>query len=109
MTDIIHDGKVVGSSYKGKEYYGGLLKKNIHHYCTELISVPHPDDLCLHLQSGWDTPFVKQAEIAFSKQFLCPSDSVRFAKGDSTVLIYTVLTMDHAHGGSVRLEFNMDG
>ncbi|KAG1797260.1 uncharacterized protein BJ212DRAFT_1306025 [Suillus subaureus] len=48
-SDVTHDGKVVASKYKSKEYYCGLLKKNFHQYCTELVVVPHPDNLHLHL------------------------------------------------------------
>ncbi|KAG1722154.1 hypothetical protein EDB19DRAFT_1835142 [Suillus lakei] len=66
LSDIIHGGAVIGYSFKGEEYYSGLLKKKFHRYCLELVPIPHPNDICLHIQSGWDTPFIKKAEIAFS-------------------------------------------
>lgn len=107
-SDIISDGNM-GQSYKGKEYYWRLLKKTFHCSSTKLVCIPHPDDLHFHLQSGWDTPFVKQTEIAFSKEFLRSSDSVRLTEEDSNIQIYMVLTTNHANGGSVKLEFKMDG
>ncbi|KAG2038738.1 hypothetical protein BDR03DRAFT_981276 [Suillus americanus] len=109
MLDVIRDGQVVASKYKGEEYYCGLLKKNFHRYCTELVPVPHPDDLRLHLQSGWDTPFVKKTEIAFSKQLLRSGECVRLNTPDLTGQICTILTTDHAFGGSVKLAFDLDG
>ncbi|KAG1721950.1 uncharacterized protein EDB91DRAFT_1088302 [Suillus paluster] len=108
-SDIIRDGQVVGSKYKGEEYYGGLLKKNFHRYCTELVHVPHPDAIRLHLQSGWDTPFCKKSEIAFSKQLLRSGDLVRLTTADLIGQMCTVLTIDHAFGGSVKLQFDLDG
>jgi hypothetical protein len=67
MSDIICNGKTIESKYKGKEYYSSLLKKKFNCFCTKLVVVPHPDDLQLHLQSGWDTNFIKKTKIAFSK------------------------------------------
>ncbi|KAG2745668.1 hypothetical protein P692DRAFT_20876889 [Suillus brevipes Sb2] len=36
-------------------------------YSTKLMAIPHPDDIRLHLQAGWDIPFAQKAIIAFSK------------------------------------------
>ncbi|KAG2336096.1 hypothetical protein BDR05DRAFT_1006165 [Suillus weaverae] len=108
-SDIIRDGEVVGSKYKGEEYYCGLLKKNFHRYTTELVHVPHPNDIRLYLQSGWDTPFVKNAEVAFSKLSLRAGDSVRLNTADLLGQICTVTTTEHAFGGSVNLTFELDG
>lgn len=106
---IIRDGQEVGSKYKGEEYYCGLLKKNFPRHCTELVHVPHPDAIRLHIQSGWDTPFCKKSEIAFSKQLLRSGDAVRLTTPDLLGQICTVLTTDHAFGGSVKLAFDLDG
>ncbi|KAG1771376.1 hypothetical protein EV702DRAFT_1201978 [Suillus placidus] len=69
-TDIIHCGIVVGWSYKVEKYYGGLLKKNVHRYIIEQVYIPYPDDIRLHLQSGFNLSFVKKAKIAYSMQML---------------------------------------
>jgi hypothetical protein len=58
MTDITHDGEIVTQKYKGEENYGGLLKKSFHRYSTELVAIPHSNDIQLHIQAGWDTPFM---------------------------------------------------
>lgn len=108
-TDIIRGGQVVGWSYKGEEYYGGLLKKNVHRYMIERVNIPHPDDIRLHLQSGFDLTFVKNAEIAFSRQMLRAGDCVRFMRGEFPSEFATVLTVDHQCGGSLTLEPKVDG
>ncbi|KAG2029500.1 hypothetical protein BDR03DRAFT_1018293 [Suillus americanus] len=89
MPNIIHNGQVVTSKYK--------------------VPVPHPDNLWLHVQSGWDTPFIKKAEIAFSKQLLRSGECIRLNMLDLTGQICTILTTDHAFGGSVKLVFDLDG
>ncbi|KAG2031209.1 hypothetical protein BDR03DRAFT_1016296 [Suillus americanus] len=109
MTNVIHDGQVVTLKFKGEESYCSLLKKNFHQYCTELVPVPHPDDLRLHLQSGWDTAFVKKAEITFSKQQLRIGECVQLHTPDLTGQICTILATDHVFGGSVKLAFHLDG
>ncbi|KAG1866330.1 hypothetical protein C8R48DRAFT_772429 [Suillus tomentosus] len=45
VSDIL-DGDVVGYSYKGQQYYWGLLLlKNIHRHLVELVASPHADDI----------------------------------------------------------------
>ncbi|KAG1785181.1 uncharacterized protein HD556DRAFT_1314446 [Suillus plorans] len=109
LSDILRDGEVVGYKFKGEEYYSGLLKKNFHRYCTELVHVPHPDAIRLHVQSGWDTPFCRKTEISFSKQLLRQGDLVRLTTPDLLGQICTVISTDHAFGGSVKLGFKLDG
>ncbi|KAG1721948.1 uncharacterized protein EDB91DRAFT_1256292 [Suillus paluster] len=108
-TDIIRRGIAVGWSYKGEEYYGGLLKKNVHRYMIEQVDVPHPDDIRLHLQSGFDLIFVKKAEIAYSMQMLRAGDCVRLIRGEFPSEIGTVLAVNHKSGGSLTLELKLDG
>ncbi|KAG2136428.1 hypothetical protein DEU56DRAFT_756334 [Suillus clintonianus] len=108
-TDIIRRGIVVGWSYKGEEYYGGLLKKNFHRYMIELIYVPHPDAIRLHLQSGFDVSFVKKAETTYSLQMLRAGDSVRLTRGEFPSEIGTVLAVDHQSGGTLTIELKLDG
>jgi hypothetical protein len=50
-TDITHNGEIVRQKYKGEEYFCRLLKKTFHRYSTELVAIPHPDDIWLHLQA----------------------------------------------------------
>jgi hypothetical protein len=108
-TDVILNGEVVAQKYKGEEYYNGLLKKNFHQYSTELVHTPHPNDIWLHHQAGWDLPFIQKTEIAFSKLSLRAGDAVRLHTPDLPGQICTVLTTDHAFGGSVTLDFELDG
>ncbi|KIK34179.1 hypothetical protein CY34DRAFT_98457, partial [Suillus luteus UH-Slu-Lm8-n1] len=82
VTDIIHDGEVVGCSFKGAKYYKGLLLKNCHRYHLEYVSSPHVDDIRLHRQSEWDTSFMQKTVAAFSMQFLRVGDAVRVVKGE---------------------------
>lgn len=108
-SDISREGKVVGWSLKGQEYYGGLLKKTFRRSSVEEVSIPHPDNIRFHLRSGWDASFVRRTEIAFSKLFLRTGDSVRIISGQVGSEIGTILSTDHAFGGSVCVEFNLDG
>ncbi|KAG1858316.1 hypothetical protein C8R48DRAFT_775264 [Suillus tomentosus] len=107
-TDIIRHGKVVGWTYRGEQYYMGLLLKTFHRYLLELVVVPHPDDIQLHLQSGWDTHFVKNTELAFSMQFLREGDAARVLTGEVRSEIGEVISMDHVFG-SVRLKIDTNG
>lgn len=108
-TDITRDGEIVGQKYKGEEYYCGLLKKSFHRYSIELIAIPHPDDIRLHIQAGWDTPFAQKAIIAFSKLSLRAGDSVRLHTPELPGQICTVLSTDHAFGGTIDVQFELDG
>ncbi|KAG2748511.1 hypothetical protein P692DRAFT_20874826 [Suillus brevipes Sb2] len=108
-TDITRDGEIVAQKYKGEEYYGGLLKKSFHRYSTELVAIPHPDDIQLHIQAGWDTPFAQKATIAFSKLSLRAGDSVRLHTPNLHGQICTVLSTDHTFGGTIDLLFELDG
>jgi transcription elongation factor len=108
VTDIIYDEELVGCSYKGSKYYKGLLLKDCHRYLLEYVSSPHVDDIRLHLQSGWDTLFMKQTIVAFSMQFLRTGDAVRVIKGGVHSEIGTVLSIDYTLG-SACLELTFDG
>jgi ribosomal protein L24 len=108
-TDVTRDGEIVAQKYKGEEYYGGLLKKSFHRYSIELVAIPHPDDIRLHIQAGWDTPFTQKAIIAFSKLSLRAGDSVRLHTPDLNGQICTVLSTDHAFGGTIDVQFELDG
>ncbi|KAG2129391.1 hypothetical protein BD769DRAFT_1387344 [Suillus cothurnatus] len=81
VSDIILNGEVVGWSYKGESYYKGLVVKIFARDQVELVAVPHVNDIQLHLESGWDTPFLKATVVAFSMQFLRVGDSARVVKG----------------------------
>lgn len=70
--------------------------------------IPHPDNICFHHQSGWDTAFIKRTENTFSKQFLCVSDLVCVITGAVNSEIGTILLMDYAYGGSACLKLNGD-
>ncbi|KAG1794535.1 uncharacterized protein HD556DRAFT_1474554 [Suillus plorans] len=108
VSDLIRDGKVVGCSYKGEHYYMGLLLKHFHCDRLELVASPHADDIRLHMQSGFDTPFVKKTLVAFSMQFLRLGDSARVIAGELCSKVGTVVLTDHT-SGSVRLEMIFDG
>ncbi|KAG1845074.1 hypothetical protein C8R48DRAFT_780081 [Suillus tomentosus] len=95
VSDITHDGKVVGCSFKGERYYMGLLLKKFHHSDLELVTTPHPDCIRLHLQSGWDTPFVKRTELAFSTQFLRVGDEARVISAEMCSEIGKVVSANH--------------
>ncbi|KAG2139300.1 hypothetical protein DEU56DRAFT_912143 [Suillus clintonianus] len=109
VTDIIRNGEIIGCSYKGHQYYRGLLLKKFHRYQLELVACPHADDVRLHLQSGFDTPFVKKSIVAFSMQFLRVGDAARIIAGAARSEIGTVVSIDHAFGGSARIELTFDG
>jgi hypothetical protein len=108
VTNIIHDGEVVGCSFKGAKYYKGLLLKNCHRYLLEYVSSPHVDDIRLHRQSEWDTSFMQKTVAAFSMQFLRVGDAVRVVKGEVLSESGTVLSIDHILG-SACLELAFDG
>ncbi|KAG1793341.1 uncharacterized protein HD556DRAFT_1443775 [Suillus plorans] len=108
VTDIIHNGKIIGCSYKGQRYYRGLLLKKFHRYQLEVVACPHADDIRLHLQSGFDTPFVNKSIVAFSKQFLRVGDVVRIITGVVPSKIGTVVSIDHRFGGSACIESTLD-
>ncbi|KAG1717905.1 hypothetical protein EDB19DRAFT_1921686 [Suillus lakei] len=109
VTDIIRSGEIIGCSYKGQRYYRGLLLRKFHRYQLELVACPHADDVRLHLQSGFDTPFVKKSIVAFSMQFLRVGDAARIIAGAVQSEIGTVMSIDHAFGGSARIELTFDG
>jgi hypothetical protein len=109
MTDITHDGEIVTQKYKGEENYGGLLKKSFHRYSTELVAIPHSNDIRLHIQAGWDTPFTQKATIAFSKLSLQAGDSVCLHTPDLPGQICTVLSTNHTFSGTIDLQFELDG
>jgi hypothetical protein len=108
-TDIICNGEIIGCSHKGQRYYKGLLLKKLHRHQLELVAYPHADDIRLHLQSGFDTPFVKKSIVAFSMQFLRVGDMARITTGEVRSEIGTVVSTDHAFGGSARIELNING
>ncbi|KAG1738459.1 hypothetical protein EDD22DRAFT_852065 [Suillus occidentalis] len=108
VSDIIHDNEVVGWKYRGESYYMGLLLKNFPCNRLELIVTPHVDNIRLHLESGWDKPFLKKTVVAFSMQFLRVGDWVRANTGALHSELSQVISTDHAFG-SVCLEFYIDG
>ncbi|KAG2337752.1 hypothetical protein BDR05DRAFT_969863 [Suillus weaverae] len=108
-TDIIRSGIVVGWSFKGEKYYSGLLQKNFHRYQLERVCIPHPDDIRLHRESGYDVPFVKKAEILFSLQMLRSGDYARMTRGEFPSEVGTVLSVDHTSGGSLSVEIKHNG
>jgi ribosomal protein L24 len=85
----------------------GLLVKQFHRDRLEIVASPHADDIKLHMQSGWDTPFIRKSLLAFSMHFLHTGDLVRIIAGEICSKIGTVISMDHA-SGSMRLETNFD-
>jgi ribosomal protein L24 len=109
VTDIIRNGEVIGCSYKGQRYYGGLLLKKFHRHQLELVTCPHADNIRLHLQSGFDIFFVKKSIVAFSMQFLRAGDAVRIITGSVPSEIGTVVSIEHGFGGSARIELTLDG
>jgi hypothetical protein len=108
VDDLIHDDEVVGWKYKGESYYKGLLLKNFPHDRLELIASPHVDDIQMHLDSGWDKPFLKKTVVAFSKQFLRVGDCTRVVKGSFCGELSMVISTDHALG-TIVLESAFDG
>ncbi|KAG2091351.1 uncharacterized protein F5147DRAFT_657956 [Suillus discolor] len=109
VTDIIRNGEIIGCSYKGQRYYRGLLLRKFHRYQLEVVACPHADDIRLHLQSGFDTPFIKKSIVAFSKQFLHVGDAVRIITGAVPSEIGTVVSINHGFGGSACIKSTLDG
>lgn len=108
VSNILRDGEVVGCSYKGEQYYMGLLLKRFRRDGLEIAATPHPDCIRLHLQSGWNTHFVKATELAFSMQFLRVGDDARVITGEVRLEIGKVVSTDHAFS-SVCLELAFEG
>ncbi|KAG2746206.1 hypothetical protein P692DRAFT_20738644, partial [Suillus brevipes Sb2] len=107
VSDILCDGTVVGLKYKGESYYMGLLLKNFPRDRLEFVDSPHIDDIHLHLESGWDKPFLKKTVVAFSAQFLRVGDSARIVQGSLRGQLGKVVSTDHTCG-SVGLELTFD-
>ncbi|KAG2134235.1 hypothetical protein BD769DRAFT_1385819 [Suillus cothurnatus] len=107
VSDILCDGTVVGLKYKGESYYMGLLLKNFPRDRLEPVASPHVDDIHLHLQSGWDKPFLKKTVVAFSAQFLRVGDSAKVVQGSLCGQLGKVVSTDHSCG-SVGLELGFD-
>ncbi|KAG2048682.1 hypothetical protein BDR06DRAFT_1071144 [Suillus hirtellus] len=108
VSDIILNDEVVGWTYKGESYYKGLLLKKFCCDHLELLASPHADAIQLHLESGWDTAFLKKTIIEFSMQFLCMGDWARVTNGALHGELSRVILTDHACG-SVGLEIAFDG
>ncbi|KAG2123402.1 hypothetical protein BD769DRAFT_1743117 [Suillus cothurnatus] len=110
VSDILCDGTVVGLKYKGESYYMGLLLKNFPCNHLEPVASPHVNDIHLHLQSGWDKPFLKKTVIAFSAQFLRVGDSVKVVQGSLRGQLSKVVLTDHSCGSvGLELGFNDGG
>ncbi|KAG2067229.1 hypothetical protein BDR04DRAFT_1120628 [Suillus decipiens] len=107
VSDILCDGTVVGLKYKGESYYMGLLLKNFPCDHLEPVASPHVDDIHLHLQSGWDKPFLKKTVVAFSAQFLHVGDSTKVVQGSLRGQLSKVVSTDHSCS-SVGLELDFD-
>jgi ribosomal protein L24 len=85
----------------------GLLLKNFPRDRLEFVDSPHIDDIHLHLESGWDKPFLKKTVVAFSAQFLRVGDSARIVQGSLRGQFGKVVSTDHTCG-SVGLELTFD-
>ncbi|KAG2109826.1 hypothetical protein DEU56DRAFT_920264 [Suillus clintonianus] len=108
VSDILRDGAVVGLMYKGESYYRGLLLKNFPRDRLELVVSPHVDDIHLHLQSGWDKPFLKKTVVAFSARFLRVGDYARVIQGSLRGELGKIVSIDHTCD-SVGLELTFHG
>ncbi|KAG2155024.1 uncharacterized protein EDB93DRAFT_1102015 [Suillus bovinus] len=107
VSDIIRNGEVVGWTYEGQSYYMGLLLKDFHHNNLKLLASPHIDDIRLHLQSGWDKPFLKKTVVLFLMQFLRMGDWARVIEGPLHGESGQVILTDHTVG-SASLKFAFD-
>jgi hypothetical protein len=107
VSDITHDSKVIGCSFKGERYYMGLLLKEFHYSGLELVATPHPDYIQLHLHSGFDTPFVKSTELVLSMQFIHVGDEARVISGEMSSEIRKVVSTDHSLG-CMSLEIDIE-
>ncbi|KAG2129750.1 hypothetical protein DEU56DRAFT_915012 [Suillus clintonianus] len=108
VSDIVRDNEVVGWTYEGQSYFMGLLLKDFLRDNLELLASPHIDDIRLHLESGWDKPFLKKTVVSFSMQFLRTGDWARVIGGSLRGELGQVISMDHA-AGSASLDFTFDG
>ncbi|KAG1787212.1 uncharacterized protein HD556DRAFT_1312927 [Suillus plorans] len=108
VSDIILHDEVVGWTYKGESYYKGLLLKKFLHDHLELLASPHADTIQLHLESGWDTAFLKKTVVEFSMQLLRIGDWARITNGALHGALGRVISTDHACG-SVGLEIDSKG
>ncbi|KAG1760394.1 hypothetical protein EDD22DRAFT_848519 [Suillus occidentalis] len=59
-------------------------------------------------KARWDTPFTQKVIIAFSKLSLQAGDSVHLHTSDLPGQICTVLSTDHAFGGMIDIQFELD-
>ncbi|KAG1749186.1 hypothetical protein EDD22DRAFT_958089 [Suillus occidentalis] len=107
VTDIILNAEVVGWTFKGESYYMGLLLKHFRRDQLELLASPHVDDIQLHLESGWDKPFLQATVVSFSMQFLHVGDHARVITGSLRGEVGKVISTDHTCG-SVGLELTFD-
>jgi ribosomal protein L24 len=108
VSDIILNDEVVGWTYKGASYYKGLLLKKFRREDLELLASPHADAIQLHLESGWDTTFLKKTIVEFSMQFLRAGDWARVTNGSLRGELSRVISTDHSCG-SVGLEITFNG
>ncbi|KAG1889590.1 uncharacterized protein F5891DRAFT_1198655 [Suillus fuscotomentosus] len=108
VSDIICDDEVVEWKYKGESYYMGLLLKNFHHDRLELVTSPHVDDIRLHLDTGWNQPFLNETVVMFSLQFLRVGDWVRVVKGSLRGELGQVVSTDHTLG-TLSMQLAFDG
>ena len=108
VSDILREEQVVGCSYRGEQYYKGLLLKYFRYDCLELVDRPHVDDIRLHLQSGWDFPFLEKTKVTFSLQFLRAGDTVRVIRGDLCTCVATVISVNQIYQ-TATLEIVSDG
>ncbi|KAG1722778.1 hypothetical protein EDD22DRAFT_962142 [Suillus occidentalis] len=97
----------IGWTFKGESYYMGLLLKHFRRDQLELLASPHVDDIQLHLESGWDKPFLQATVVSFSMQFLHVGDHARVITGSLRGEVGKVISTDHTCG-SVGLELTFD-
>ncbi|KAG1741377.1 hypothetical protein EDD22DRAFT_851700 [Suillus occidentalis] len=100
---------IVFSWVAGQKKNVKRLKTHAPNFLTqEIVASPHTDDIKLHMQSGWDTPFVRKSLLAFLMQLLRTGNEVRVIAGEICSKTGTVVLMDHA-SGSMRLEIIFNG
>jgi hypothetical protein len=67
---------------KNSYYHCGLLRHSFAKSSLESITVPHPDQITLHVEAQVDSHLIKQSHLLFSALFWKEGDQVRFQVGD---------------------------
>ena len=66
----------------GHIYHKGLLRRSFLKKALEVVKVPHPDDLLLHLLASIDPPLIHQMIKIFSAQFWQQDNLVCLTEGE---------------------------